>query len=79
MEEVLRVLAPHGVAWIGIPKHVQWIGYPKFARSHEQLASVSAMVSAQGRLFCIVFDGMIAARGRVFLSLEDGSLVCFGP
>jgi len=43
---------------VGPPKHVQWIGDPKFARSHEQLASVSAMVSAQGRLFCIVDEGL---------------------
>ena len=44
----------------GLPKHVQWIGYPKFARSHEQLASVSAMVSARGRLFCIIDEGLTA-------------------
>jgi len=98
MEEVMRVLAPRGVAtvksgetwkktakpwpdemdqWthflhgpdnnavardtkVGLPKHVQWIGDPKYARSHEQLASVSAMVSARGRLFCIVDEGLIA-------------------
>ena len=98
MREVIRVLAPHGVAYVksgetwkkttkpwpaeidewthylhgpdnnavaqdtrvGLPKHVQWIGYPKFARSHEQLASVSAMVSAQGRLFCIIDEGLTA-------------------
>jgi len=45
---------------VGLPKHVQWIGYPKYARSHEQLASVSAMVSAQGRLFCVVDEGLTA-------------------
>ncbi len=44
----------------GLPKHVQWIGYPKYARSHEQLASVSAMVSANGRLFCIIDEGLTA-------------------
>ena len=98
MEEVMRVLAPLGVAcvksgdtwkkttkpwpqeidqWthylhgpdnnavardtrVGLPKHVQWIGYPKYARSHEQLASVSAMVSARGRLFCIIDEGLTA-------------------
>ncbi len=97
-EEVLRVLAPLGVAcvksgetwetttkpwpqeidqWthylhgpdnnavardtrVGLPKHVQWIGYPKYARSHEHLASVSAMVSARGRLFCIIDEGLTA-------------------
>jgi len=98
MAEVIRVLAPRGVAYVksgetwkkttkpwpeeidewthylhgtdnnavaqdtrvGLPKHVQWIGCPKFARSHEQLASVSAMVSAQGRLFCIIDEGLTA-------------------
>ncbi|NQU23693.1 MAG: hypothetical protein HQ567_20620 [Candidatus Nealsonbacteria bacterium] len=97
-EEVMRVLAPYGVAciksgdtwkkttkpwpgeidqWthylhgpdsnavardtrVGLPKHVQWIGYPKYARSHEHLASVSAMVSARGRLFCIIDEGLTA-------------------
>ena len=97
-KEVMRVLAPHGVAciksgetwkktikpwpgeidqWthylhgpdnnavaqdtrVGLPKHVQWIGHPKYARSHEHLASVSAMVSARGRLFCIIDEGLTA-------------------
>ena len=45
---------------VGVPRHVQWIGHPKFARSHEQLASVSAMVSAGGRLFTIVDEGLTA-------------------
>ena len=45
---------------VGVPRHVQWIGGPKFARSHEQLASVSAMVSARGRLFTIVDEGLTA-------------------
>jgi len=45
---------------VGVPQQVQWIGQPKFARSHEQLASVSAMVSAQGRLFNIVDEGLTA-------------------
>ena len=43
---------------VGPPQHLQWIGDPKFARSHEQLASVSAMVSARGRLFYIVDEGL---------------------
>lgn len=45
---------------VGVPRHVQWIGHPKFARSHEQLASVSAMVSARGRIFYIVDEGLTA-------------------
>ena len=97
MREVMRVLAPRGVAcvksgetwkkttkpwpeeideWthylhgpdnnavardtrVGLPKYVQWIGDPKYARSHEQLASVSAMVSARGRLFYVIDEGLI--------------------
>jgi outer membrane protein assembly factor BamB len=45
---------------VGVPEHVQWIGHPKFARSHEQLASVSAMVSAKGRVFYIIDMGQTA-------------------
>ena len=37
----------------GPPRHMQWVGSPKFARSHEHLASVSAVVSAGGRIFYI--------------------------
>ncbi len=43
---------------VGSPRHLQWVGEPKFARSHEQLASVSAMVSAKGRIFYIVDEGL---------------------
>ena len=43
---------------VGLPKHVQWIGFPKFARSHEQLASVSAMVSSRGRVFYVIDEGL---------------------
>jgi outer membrane protein assembly factor BamB len=43
---------------VGLPRHLQWVGEPKYARSHEQLASVSAMVSAKGRLFYIVDEGL---------------------
>ncbi|MBT4817732.1 MAG: PQQ-binding-like beta-propeller repeat protein [Lentisphaerae bacterium] len=45
---------------VGLPNHLQWIGAPKYARSHEQLASVSAMVSAKGRLFYIADLGQTA-------------------
>jgi outer membrane protein assembly factor BamB len=39
------------------PRHLQWIGKPKFARAHEQLASLSAAVTAGGRLFYIIDEG----------------------
>jgi len=45
-------------ARVGLPEHVQWIGFPKFARSHEQLASVSAMVSSKGRIFYVIDEGL---------------------
>jgi len=44
-------------ALVGPPRHLQWIGKPKFARAHEQLASLSASVTAGGRLFYIIDDG----------------------
>lgn len=46
---------------VGPPQHVQWIGEPWHARQHDHLASVSAVVSAKGRLFYIVDEGPIAA------------------
>ena len=42
---------------VGPPRHIQWLGKPTFARAHEQLASVSAVVSGGGRLFYIVDEG----------------------
>jgi len=99
MDEVMRVLAPGGVAYVreadswkktvkprpantdewthmlydatnnavskddvvGPPHQVQWIGGPRWARSHDHLASLSAAVSAAGRLFYIVDEAPIAA------------------
>ncbi len=95
-EEVLRVLAPGGVAlaldsglstldsfrkprpeniddWthylhdatnnavaqdtvVGPPTRYQWHGSPRWSRHHDHMASMSALVSANGRLFYI-FDG----------------------
>lgn len=97
-EEVLRVLAPQGVAcikqanqwtkttkprpeemdeWthylhgpdnnavandqlVGSPYHLQWLAGPVWARSHDHLASVSAMVSSGGRVFAIVDEAPAA-------------------
>jgi outer membrane protein assembly factor BamB len=39
---------------IGQPRSLRWVGYPRWARSHEEVASMSAMVSAQGKIFYIV-------------------------
>ena len=41
------------------PTGMQWVAAPKFSRSHEQLASVSGVVSAGGRLFSIEDHGPI--------------------
>ncbi len=39
---------------VGPPTSIQWVAGPKWMRSHEQLASVSAVAVAHGRLFTIV-------------------------
>jgi outer membrane protein assembly factor BamB len=95
MDEVMRVLAPNGVAMIkqatgwkktvkprpsamdewnhyfhnadgnpvskdeivGPIKHYQWIGSPTWARHHDTTASLSALVSANGRIFYVLDDG----------------------
>ena len=99
MAEVLRVLAPNGVAcvakgdgwtktvkprpkdideWthylhdatgnavahdarVGPPRHMQWVGAPRWARSHEHLSSLSALVSSNGRIFYIADEGLVAS------------------
>jgi outer membrane protein assembly factor BamB len=45
---------------VGPPRHFQWISGPRFSRSHDHLASTSAVVTAGGRLFSIVDEGSIA-------------------
>ncbi len=95
MEEILRVLAPRGIAlvkkdgawtktlkpvpptiddWthylhdaggnpaandteIGPPRHLQWLGSPRWSRHHDRMASMSALVSEQGRLFYVMDEG----------------------
>ena len=95
MDEVMRVLAPNGVAYVkkaaqwaktvkprptrisewthylydaagnavskdaivGPPRHIQWTAEPVWSRNHHTLASISGVVSAQGRIFYIVDEG----------------------
>jgi outer membrane protein assembly factor BamB len=95
MDEVMRVLAPNGVAmtkgilgwkktvkprsagmdeWnqylydskgtmvsndeiVGPMKHYQWVGSPEWGRHHDTTASLSALVSANGRIFYIMDEG----------------------
>jgi len=41
----------------GRPRGLRWTSGPKFARSHEHLASLGAMVTAGGRLFYVIDTG----------------------
>ena len=43
------------------PYHIQWVGEPRRARQHESLASISAVVTANGRIFSIQDEGSIAS------------------
>jgi outer membrane protein assembly factor BamB len=112
-DELLRVLAPGGVAYVkgeggwsktvkpwpddidqwthhlhdaggnpvaqdrvaGPPRHLQWTAAPRWARSHGWSPSVSAMVSASGRVFCIVDETLTGIDGSVpdkwFLTARD--------
>ncbi|KPJ71439.1 MAG: hypothetical protein AMS14_09145 [Planctomycetes bacterium DG_20] len=96
MDEVMRVLAPRGVAYIrqsgnqtrtvkpwpetidewthylhgpdnnavandtvaGPPRRIQWKAGPAYARHHDTLASVSALVSTAGRVFYVIDEGL---------------------
>lgn len=42
---------------VGPPRRLQWVGSPKWSRHHDRMASMSALVSAKGRLFYIMDDG----------------------
>ena len=42
---------------VGPPRHLQWIGTPRWSRHHDRMASMSAMVSAHGRIFYIMDEG----------------------
>ncbi len=47
---------------VGPPRRLQWITGPRHLRSHEHLNSVSAVVSAGGRVFSIIDEGPTARR-----------------
>lgn len=46
---------------VDLPYHIQWVGGPKWARHHNYLASMSALVMSSGRLYSIVDEGPIAS------------------
>ncbi|MHC4631061.1 MAG: outer membrane protein assembly factor BamB family protein [Planctomycetota bacterium] len=46
---------------IGPPARLQWIGSPRWSRHHDHMASMTSLVSAQGRLFYIFDEGPTAS------------------
>ena len=46
---------------VGPPRHLQWVGSPRWARHHDHMASMSALVSSGGRLFYIMDEGSRAS------------------
>ncbi len=42
---------------VGPPRHLQWVGNPRWSRHHDRMASMSALVSAGGRIFYIMDEG----------------------
>jgi len=59
---------------VGPPRRMQWVAAPAWARNHHKIASISAVVSAQGRIFYIVDEGPAASMlipGKWFLAARD--------
>ena len=48
---------------VGPPRRMQWLAEPLWSRHHNLMPSVSAMVSAGGRLFTIVDEAPPAMTG----------------
>ena len=46
---------------VGPPQGLRWTCGPEFARSHEHFASMSAMVTAGGRVFYIIDEGPVSS------------------
>jgi outer membrane protein assembly factor BamB len=42
---------------VGPPRHLQWLGSPRWSRHHDRMASMSALVSSNGRIFYIMDEG----------------------
>ena len=56
------------------PRSIQWKAGPEYSRSHENMSSVSAVVSAGGRVFAIIDEGPTASiylPSQWFLSARD--------
>lgn len=39
------------------PERLQWVGSPRWSRHHDRMASLSALVSSQGRMYYILDEG----------------------
>ena len=46
---------------VGIPRSIQWVSEPRWGRSHEEMASMSAAVTAKGRIYCIEDEAPLAS------------------
>ena len=46
---------------VGPPTRLQWLGSPAWARHHDHMASMTSLVSANGRLFYILDEGSRAS------------------
>jgi len=46
---------------VDVPRSIQWVAEPRWARSHEELASVSAAVTANGRVYAIIDEAPLAS------------------
>ncbi len=46
---------------VGPPRHIQWTAEPRHTRSHEHIPSISALVSAGGRIFYIADEASVAS------------------
>lgn len=42
---------------VGPPERLQWLGSPRWSRHHDRMSSLSAAVSAKGRMFYIMDEG----------------------
>lgn len=46
---------------VGSPRRMQWVSGPTWARHHDHMASMSCMVSSNGRVFYIIDEGPTAS------------------
>jgi len=46
---------------VGPPRRLQWVGSPRWSRHHDRMASMSALVSAGGRIFYVLDEGPTAS------------------